>query len=327
MATDPLWITERDFVDLIDLPTAIDVVEAVLHAQARGDIADMGKAHVEWGAGHGLHALGAVDEASGLVATKTWAHTGGGATPLVVVWDAADGSLRAVVEAFALGQLRTGAVSGVATRRMARADATEMAVVGSGKQALAQVAAVAAVRELTEIRVFSPTRAHLEAFAARLDELDLGCKVVLTSTVEEAAAGAGVVTTVTRARAPFLRAAFLAPGAHVNAVGAITPERRELAADVFPRVGVVAADNPDAARRLAVELAAVTELVPLCHVVAAGDEFSRGDDLTVFKAMGVGLADLALGAAVLERATASGRGRPIPAPRRVAPRLGHLEEE
>lgn len=327
MAPDPLWITEREVVDLIDLPAAIDVVEAALCAQARGEVADMDKAHVAWGPGHGLHALGAVDQAGGLVGTKTWAHTGGGATPLLVIWDTTDGRLRAVVEAFALGQLRTGAVSGVATRRMARPDAAELAVIGSGKQALAQVATVAAVRALTEVRLFSPTRAHLEAFAGSVEELGLGCKVVTAPTVEEAVRDAAVVTTVTRARDPFLPASWLAPGTHLNAVGAITPERRELAADVFDRAVVVAADNPGAARKLAVELEAVTDVVRLCDVVAAGDGFRRGGDLTVFKAMGVGLADLALGRAVLDRADATGRGRPTPAPRRAAPRLRRREEE
>lgn len=325
MAADPVWITEREVVDLVDLPMAIDLVETTLRAQARGEVADMDKAHVSWGAGQGLHALGSVDQARGLVATKTWAHTGGGATPLLVVWDTVEGRLRAVVEAFALGQLRTGAVSGVATRWLARPDAVELAVIGSGKQALAQVAAVAAVRQLSEVRVFSPTTAHREAFAERIEELGLEAKVLCAASVELAVAGATMVTTATRATAPFLRASFLAPGTHVNAIGAITPERRELTADVVERARVVA-DNPGAARHLAVELETATDVVRLCDVVAGGD-FSRGDDLTVFKAMGVGLADLALGGAVLDRAIATGRGRPFPAPRRAAPRLRRIEEE
>jgi ornithine cyclodeaminase len=324
---EPIWIAEQDVADLLDLPTAVDLVEAAFRAQRRGDLHDMEKTHVPWGGGHGLHAIGAADEASGLVATKSWAHTGGGATPILLLWDAADGGLRAVVEAFALGQLRTGAVSGVATRRMARADAAELAVIGSGRQALAQVAAVAAVRELTEIRLYSPTPANRDAFAERVDALGLGSKVRTTQTVEDAVSGAAVVTTVTRSREPFLHASFLAPGTHVNAVGAITPERRELAPDVVGRAAVVAADNPVAARNLAVELETAAEVVRLCDVTAGGEGSTRGDDLTVFKAMGVGLADLALGAAVLDRAAANRRGRPFPTPRRAAPRLRRDKEE
>src|SRR5207237_8443297 len=85
--------------------------------------------------------------------TKTWAHTPGGATPLLVLLDATTGALKAVIEAFALGQMRTAAASGVATRWLARKDATEFAMIGPGKQALTQVAAVLAVRTLQRVRV------------------------------------------------------------------------------------------------------------------------------------------------------------------------------
>lgn len=317
---EPIWVTEHDVVELLDLPSAVDVVEQAFRAEAAGVVAGMDKTHVAWGDGHTLHAIGGVDEQNGLVATKTWAHTAGGATPLLLVWSAASGELQAVVEAFALGQLRTGAVSGVATRHLAVPDARELAVVGSGRQALAQVAAVAAVRALDRVRVFSPTEAHRLAFVERVEKLDLGCAVEASSSVAEAVAGAHVVTTVTRARRPFLDAAMPAPGTHVNAVGAITPERRELAPDVLERADVVVVDSVAAARRLAVELTPVAELTRLCDVVAA-DGFDRGHDLTVFKAMGVGIADLALGAEVLALARAAGCGRPFPAPERATPRL------
>src|SRR5262245_65228560 len=111
--SDVVWLREGDVVATVDLLDAVDAVEGALRAQAAGQAHTMEKTHVAWGGGHTLHAIGAVDEHAGVVATKTWAHTGGGATPLVVMWDAHDGALIAVVEAFALGQLRTGAVSGL----------------------------------------------------------------------------------------------------------------------------------------------------------------------------------------------------------------------
>lgn len=323
MSAEPTWITEHEVAELIDLPAAVDVVEQAFQSEASGQVFGMAKTHVAWDDGQTLHAIGAVDEREQLVATKTWAHTRGGATPLLVVWSARDGGLVAVIEAFALGQLRTGAVSGVATRALSPPGASRLAVIGSGKQALAQVAAVAAVRALKRVRVFSPTSAHRAAFVAQIEELDLGCDVEPAETVEQAVAGAEVVTTVTRATAPFLYARMLATGVHINAVGAVTPERRELAGDVFDRATVVAADSPQTARSLAVELDSVRTIVPLCDVVASGDRFPRGGDLTVFKAMGVGLADLALGSEVLTRAEVVGRGRPIPTPKRAIP---HLKE-
>ena len=155
---DPRWLTERDVVELLDLPSAIDAVSAYLALEAAGEAVTMEKTHVAWDGGHTLHALGGVASGASLAGAKTWAHTAGGATPLLLLWDAGDGRLRAVIEAFALGQLRTASMSGVATRWSARPDAATMAVIGTGKQALAQVAAVAAVRPIRDLAVFSPTR-------------------------------------------------------------------------------------------------------------------------------------------------------------------------
>ena len=251
---------------------------------------------------------------AGVVGTKTWAHTAAGAHPLLLVFDAGTGALRAVIEAFALGQFRTGAVSGVATRRLAADSAGELAIIGAGKQAMAQVAAVLAVRALTTVRVFSPTPAHREAFARRLrDVFHIDARAA--HSVAEAVADASIVTLATRAREPFLHAAMLARGAHVNAIGAITPDRVEFARDLFARCSVVAADSVPAVQRLSREFQDYygdgdwSAVVPLSRIVA--DPPSRGPatDVTLFKAMGIGVADLAVGNEVLERAP-SGRTRP-----------------
>lgn len=317
---DPIWITEADVVGLIDLADAVDAVEAMLRLQHAGGAETMDKTHLLWGDGHTLHAIGAVAEGRELAATKTWAHTGGGATPLLVIWSTESGRLLAIIEAFALGQMRTGSMSGVATRWLARDGASTMAIIGTGKQALAQVAAVAAVRPLHAVNVHSPTKDHRDAFVRKLCEVRPDLDVRSADTVAEASAAADVVTTVSRARQPFLDASMVRAGAHINAVGAISPERAELDADLVEKAGVVVVDSEPAARRLAREVRGVDRLVPLSEVVDR-DDARDGADLTVFKAMGIGLADLALGAEILDRARARGAGRPVPHPERAAPRL------
>src|SRR3989442_45669 len=142
----PLWITEAEVVSLMDMREAIDALEKGLLAEAHGEARNMVKTHAEFGDGATLHAIGAVFPHAGFVGTKTWTHTPGGATPLLILFDAATGALRAVIEAFALGQLRTGGASGVATRWLAAEGAVEFAMIGTGKQAITQVAAVLAVR-------------------------------------------------------------------------------------------------------------------------------------------------------------------------------------
>src|SRR5439155_26373347 len=131
---------EADVCELMDVGNVIRDVEAGLRAETRGEATNMHKTHVAWDGGT-LHAIGAIGP--GFAGTKTWAHTGGGATPLLIVVDRATGALEAIIEALALGQIRTGAVSGLATRVLAPQDAEEMAIFGTGRQALPQVVAVA----------------------------------------------------------------------------------------------------------------------------------------------------------------------------------------
>ena len=305
------WITEADVVDLLGLDHAIAAVDDALRLEAARQACTMAKTHITWGDGHTLHAVGG--EVGGLVGTKTWAHTAGGAAPLLVLWDAASGALAGIVEAFALGQLRTAAVSGVATRCLAGPDADELAILGSGRQGHAQVAAVDAVRPLRCVRVWSRTAVHAEDFAARLRTAG-AADVVVAASVADAVAGAAIVTTATRARVPIVAAAMLASGVHINGVGAITPDRAEIDVDVLDRCTVVAADDPAAARRLARELDGDTPVVALSTLVAAGTGRPVGADVTLFRAMGIGLADVALGAEVMRRAGASGAGRPLTDP-------------
>jgi ornithine cyclodeaminase len=134
--SSPLWITEAEVVALLNLSDAIAALEQGLRLEARGEAANMAKTHATWGSGSTLHAIGATFGSAGFVGAKTWAHTEGGATPLLILFDSETGALKAVTEAFALGQLRTGGISGVATHWLAAADADELAIVGTGKQAL-----------------------------------------------------------------------------------------------------------------------------------------------------------------------------------------------
>jgi len=325
--TEPLWITERDVVDALSLPEAIPALEAGLALEAAGTARNMEKTHQIWGGHHTLHAIGAVVEGAHVVGTKTWAHTAGGATPLVTLWNSDTGKLEAIIEAFALGQMRTGGISGVATARMARADADDLAIVGTGKQAITQVVAVAAVRPLKRIRVFSPTAENRRAFIARLEKLFPASALVEAASVEEAVKDAPIVTLVTRARTPILTAAMIAPGTHLNAVGAITPEREEFTQDVFDRVGAIAVDMVESVKGLSAEFRKRfgegdwSQVRPLSELVAAKAERPKGADVTLFKAMGMGLSDLALGIEILKRVRAKGGGRPFPHPTPAQPRL------
>src|SRR6266852_6939077 len=114
--SEPIWISEQDVVSMMDIAEAIQALEKGLLAEAAGEASNMVKTHAEWGKGSTLHAIGAVFPQAGFAGTKTWAHTEGGATPLLILFDSNNGALKAVIEAFALGQMRTASASGVASK-------------------------------------------------------------------------------------------------------------------------------------------------------------------------------------------------------------------
>lgn len=326
--TNPIWITEQEVVGLMALPDAIEALRVGLLEEADDRASNMVKTHATWDNGSTLHAIGAVFQGKRIVGTKTWAHTAGGACPLLILLDADNGSLQAVIEAFALGQMRTGGISGVATDLMARPGARNMAMIGAGKQSLAQVAAVAAVRKLDRVSVWSPTAEKREALAARV-ESELGLAASAKDTLEAALDGSDIVTLATRARSPFLTATALPRGVHINAVGAITPERAEFEPALLERAAVTAADSVPQVRRLSREFMdafgsdeqAWARLLPLSSLLKRGEGRPADADLTVFKAMGMGISDLSLGIEILSRARAAGAGHAFDQPRRMSPRL------
>lgn len=327
MSNEAIWITEQDVVDLLDLGEAVSALEKGVALEAQGSAQNMKKTMASWGK-HTLHAIGAVMEGFDLVGTKTWAHTSGGACPLVVLFDSHTGALRGIVEAFALGQMRTAAISGVATKYMAPESADELAVVGTGKQALPQVAAIHAVRPLSRLRVFSPDGEHRRSFAKQV-AAQFDFEVSVSDSVEAAVGDASIVTLVTRATRPFLMKNMLARDAHLIAVGAIAPDREEFGQDVFDRVRHVVVDSVDSVQRLSKEFMTYfcaeesdwSQVCPLSAVVSGKQPLDLGGDVTLFKAMGMGISDLAMGAELLKRALDSGKGRVIPQPQKINPRL------
>jgi len=327
MVTSPVWLSEAEVVSLIDMGEAIQAVEHGFRAEAAGSAQNLLKTHLPLTQGS-IHSLGGTLLADDVLGVKSWAHTPGGVSPLLTLWRASDGALLAVIEAFALGQYRTAAVQGAATHAMARANAGRLAVLGTGHQALTQVGAVNAVRPLSHVSVWSPTQAHRARFAEAVADA-LQVETSTATSPEEASEDADIVTLITRATAPFLPAEAVQSGTHVNALGAITPERCEFDPKLLQRCGLVVADSVEQARALSREFrefygddetgwAAVQPL----SAVAGKDVGHREDaDVTLFKAMGVGIADVAIGLFVYQQALENRLGTPLSPPARSRPRL------
>jgi alanine dehydrogenase len=328
MANAPLWITEAEIVDLLSLPDAIDALETVFAMEARGAAETMTKTLLMVGDNDPFQAIGGSVKGEGICGTKTWVNVAGKSSTMLVLFSLTDGACVAMIEATALGQMRTAAVTGVGTRRLAVTGADEMAIVGTGKQAIPQIAACHAVRPLKRVRVSSRDADKRAAFVEEV-KAALGIETISAASLEDAVRDCPIVTLMTNSTRPFLPASLLAKGTHLNAMGAVVPRRIEFEDDVFDRADVIAVDSLPAVRELSAEFqkrfgedeAGWSKVRPISQLVAEGFERPASADLTLYKAMGMGMCDVGLGIEVLKRARAANAGVVLPERIKKAPRL------
>ena len=200
----PLFLSESDVGELVEPGAAVDAIDACFRRMAAGEveIAPRRRLRLPEGA---LADMAAADRGLGLAGGKLYAATANGATFVVCLFDSESSQLVAVIEADRLGQLRTGAASGVAARHLAKADARTLGVIGCGYQAETQVACIrAAVPAIERVVAYCRTPEKLAAFCERVGA-EPG------ESHRDAAAG-DVVVTITSSRDPVLRGEWLAPG-------------------------------------------------------------------------------------------------------------------
>lgn len=238
---------------------------------------------------------------------------------LVVVVDATTGQPAAVMDGTYLTALRTGAASGAATDLLARPDAAVAAVFGAGVQGRTQLEAVCAVRPIREAWVYDVDRTRAEAYAAEM-AARLSLPVYVAGTPAEAVRRADVLCTATTSSVPVFDDADVRPGTHINAVGAYTPQMREVPTETVLRAKVVI-DHRTASLAEAGDL-----LIPIregrmteAHIWAELGEIVAGrkagrtspEEVTLFKSVGVAVQDVAAAAAVLEAARRENLGMEV----------------
>jgi ornithine cyclodeaminase/alanine dehydrogenase-like protein (mu-crystallin family) len=217
---------------------------------------------------------------------------------LVLLFRPATGEPLVVMDGRLITEMRTGAVSAVATRALARPDAAVLAILGSGVQARSHLEALRLVREFREVRVWSPRNAG--AFAQRFG-------VRLARSAEDAVRGADVVVVATTSRTPVLSGGWLSPGVHINAVGAPRPGWRELDDDVLRRSKLYVESREAASRESGDVIAAGAIFAELGEVIGgARPGRQSADEITLFKSVGVAVEDIASAELVYREALAAG---------------------
>ena len=318
MTAAPIYLTEADVGRLVTVKDAIGVLDELFASWGPGATANLPRQRARLPGGS-FNLMGAAYGAKGVHGLKAYAGLKGGQFH-TLLYSSSDGRLKAMIEADLFGQMRTGAASGLATRLLARADARTLGVIGTGRQSRTQVLAVCAVRPIKRVNVFARTPEHRESYA-RAMEKELGVEVVPVPSGEACVAQADVVVTITKSAEPVCRAGWLSPGAHVNAAGANSGDRREVDAETVLRAAVKLTDHVEQAKVEAGEFrdlvaagklawSDIRELGELVTGKAKGR--TSPSELTLFKSLGIALEDVAFAELVYQRALAVGAGRPIP---------------
>jgi alanine dehydrogenase len=303
-----LILTEEDVQRLLPMKEAVRLMREAFAALGRGEALDQPRRRLILPTGAVLHQMAA--SFGGYFGTKIYStHVKHGANFTFLLYDAATAKPLAQMEANFLGQIRTGAVSGLATDLMAPPQAKRVGLIGSGFQAWTQLEAMLAVRPIDSVKVWSRSRERRAEFAERASRT-FQVEVLPVDTAEAAVRGAELIATATFAKEPVLDASWVAEGAHLNAAGANMVNRRELPSEVFDRARLIAVDSLDSARNEAGDLLLAkpadrwTEwpLIELSRLSQGELGPASSGDLTVFKSVGMAVEDVAAGSYVFEQA-------------------------
>jgi ornithine cyclodeaminase/alanine dehydrogenase-like protein (mu-crystallin family) len=314
-----LVLTEEEVRGLLEMPLAIQAVEAAFRNLARGRVVLHLRHRMPLPGKAFLHYMAAADLECGYAGLKIYTYVAGELRFLVPLFRIGTGRLVALVAANHLSAVRTGAASGVATKYMARAGARTVGIIGTGVQARTQLEALRAVRPIAQVRAFSRNPERRAKFAIEM-QASLGVPVEPAASAEAAVRGADIVVTATTASRPVVQGRWLAPGAHLNAVGANFPVKRELDTEAVRRAAVIAADSVEQSRQEAGDLIlgfgrnrrGWTRVRELADIVAGKKPGRRSErDITLFKSTGIAIEDVVTAACVYELALERGRGREI----------------
>jgi alanine dehydrogenase len=315
-----LHISETEVRAVLTMSMAIEAVEEISRKHASGEVVVHPRRRFELPGGGFFHYMAAADFSGGFVAMKQYTYVQGKIRFMVPLYEMRTGDLVAMIEADYMGQLRTGAASGVATKYLSRQNSRVAAIIGTGGQARTQLEAIAGVRKLESARVYGRDAAKRERFSKEMTER-LGFPVYSAASSSEAVRGADILSTATTAANPVVNGADLAPGVHMNAIGANHAHKRELDDEAVSSADVIVVDSIEQSRQEAGDLILAfrgdevcwTGVKKLSDVVANKSPGRTSDtEVTLFKSNGIASWDLAVAMKVYALAKEKKLGRELP---------------
>lgn len=314
-----LLLTEADVRQILAMPLALETVEQAFRRLADGSGVLHSRQRLHMPGKSYLHYMAAGDSRGGYMGLKIYTSSGRGLRFLIPLFSVTSGDLLALLEADYIGQMRTGAASGVATKLLANVDARVVGIIGTGSQARTQLEAITQVRKIDEVKAFGRDAHRREQFAAEMSS-HLRVPVAAPVSAEEAVRDADIVITATTSTNPVLLGKWLKPGAHVNAIGANFPQKRELDDEAVHRANLIVVDSIEQSKMEAGDLihafasdasrwASVHELAEVVGGKIGGRKDSS--EITLFKSNGVAIEDIVLAGRLYELAKERSIGREV----------------
>ncbi|MGA7622436.1 MAG: ornithine cyclodeaminase family protein [Candidatus Acidiferrales bacterium] len=315
-----LLLSEADVKSILTMPLALEAVEDSFRRLADGSAQLHSRQRLHVPGKSYLHYMGAADATTGFMGLKMYTSSRDGLRFLVPLFQAETGDLVALIEADYLGQMRTGAASGIATRLMSRPDARKVGIIGTGLQARTQLISISAVRKVQAVRAFSRSAEKRQQFAKEMTER-LGLPVSAVESAEEAVRGSEIIVTSTTSTDPVLEGHWLEPGMHINAIGANFPQKHELDGEAVRRFDLIAVDSRGQSQMEAGDLIqmygddkrrwdGVDELADIVAGKTPG-RLNPGQ-ITLFKSNGIATEDVVVAGRIYEIAQERGLGTQVP---------------
>ena len=313
------YLKENDIKQLLTMPLALELVEQALKDLALGRAIDIPRVrtHIPEGV---QHVLQAAAPELGFIGFKYYYTRPSGKSFYVHLINTKTAKLEAIIEAVWMSMVRTGAASGVATRLLAREDASVVGQIGAGFQAISQLEAVCAVRKIRTARVWSRNPDKLQAYCSAMSQT-LGIAVLPADSAQAAVRGAHIINVITKAAEPVLKGEWLEPGQHINAAGSNALSRRELDMAAVGKCDVITVDARGTARNECGDLLPAVEkgllrwdtLTEIGEVIAGrATGRTSPQQITLYESHGMGLQDLYVGARMLALARERGVGVDLP---------------
>jgi ornithine cyclodeaminase/alanine dehydrogenase-like protein (mu-crystallin family) len=313
-----LLLTEDEVRRVLTMDMAIEAVTQGLRKLALDEAQNVPRARTQ--TDHSMqHVMSAAAKSLGFMGYKAYSTGRKGANFHVGLFDGKSGSFLALIQADYLGQIRTGAASGVATEFMARPDASEVGIFGSGKQARTQLLATCKVRKIRRVQVYSPNDDRRRQFA---EEMRHVCQTEIEPVPrpEMAAEDKDIIITATTSREPVLNGHWIAEGTHINAIGSNFLGKAELDTVAVRMCESIVVDSKEQARLEAGDFVQALEdgsiqwsdVHELSHVIV-GRYTGRAhpQDITLFKSLGIAIEDIAVAGQVYQKAQSLGIGHLI----------------